>query len=530
MNSGKTIKVLTLSKYYPRDNGFVPENQSNIYACMDPPVEAVEAGKAIALPHGKFNINLILKQLPSGWWPDLVSISSTLMLVQNPPIPMGIPSLTCPSVMKLIDSHHMPRPIQNLIEYAKSVGCQYHWTGYTRHHIHFFVEAGLPNVFWMPGAISIPPYVPEPVKDKTYDVIFRGAVDSNHYHRRELLKFLQEAEINVDFSGSPYAECLDVYVESKIVLNCSLNGDLNRRVYEVLMVGGFLLTDRLALQSGLPLLFQEGVHLECYGSKQELLDKIKYYLSHPDEAAEIARQGHELFMAKYHPEILVEKFNKIVFEGENIPPIFSAEDDARVANVLSGKTNNTLYSRLKVYELLQELHRLNFEINILYYQGKNDLLVADLSDLPKFQLFAIDSSQELAHIAKDFEVIIIDLPKEVSHIEHLIEQLNPCIASCNLFLVLGSSSIIKRKKLNLLLRDKGLVPTQFVERDSNTYLVYQRQIEETNLASQTQINKLNLGLFRYSDIEDYNNPLKNESNSIKQLVKKLAYAINFKKI
>ncbi|MDV2993644.1 MAG: hypothetical protein N4J56_003298 [Chroococcidiopsis sp. SAG 2025] len=527
MSSSKTIKVLTLSKYYPRDNGFIPENQSNIYACMDPPVEAVEAGKAIALPHGKFKIDLILKQLPSGWWPDLVSISSTLMLVQNPPIPVGITSLTCPSVMKLIDSHHMPRPIQNLIEYAKLVGCQYHWTGYTRHHIHFFVEAGLPNVFWMPGAISIPPYVPEPVTDKTYDVIFRGAVDSNHYHRREFLKFLQEAEINVDFSGSPYAECLDIYVQSKIVLNCSLNGDLNRRVYEVLMVGGFLLTDRLALQSGLPLLFQEGVHLECYGSKQELLDKIKYYLSHPDEAAEIARKGHELFMAKYHPEILVDRFNQIVFNGENIPPIFSAQDDVRVTSIASRKINETaFYSRLKIYELLQELHRVNFEIDLLYYQSKNELLVADLSDLPKFQITLVNSPQELANITEDFEVIIIDLPKEVSHIEPLIEQLNPCIFGCSLFLVLGNSSSAKQKKLNSLLKPKGLVPTQFVEREASTYLAYQRQVEETKTLSRTK--KLNLELFCYSDIEDYNNPLNNRSSSIKQVVKNLVRTISLK--
>ncbi|AFY87961.1 hypothetical protein Chro_2478 [Chroococcidiopsis thermalis PCC 7203] len=528
MSSSKTIKVLTLSKYYPRDNGFIPENQSNIYACMDPPVEAIEAGKAIALPHGKFKIDLILKQLPSGWWPDLVSISSTLMLVQNPPIPVGIPSLTCPSVMKLIDSHHMPRPIQNLIEYAKLVGCQYHWTGYTRHHIHFFVEAGLPNVFWMPGAISIPPYVPESVKDKTYDVIFRGAVDSNHYHRREFLKFLQEAEINVDFSGSPYAECLDIYVQSKIVLNCSLNGDLNRRVYEVLMVGGFLLTDRLALQSGLPLLFQEGVHLECYGSKQELLDKIKYYLSHPDAAAEIARQGHELFMAKYHPEILVEKFNQIVFDGKSIPSIFSAQDDVRVTNIFNRTINiNNLYSRLKIYELLQEVHRLNFEIDLLYYRGKNELLIADLSDLPKFQITSVDSSQELANTTKDFEVIIIDLPNEVSDLKHLIEQLNPCLSGCSLFLALGISSSIKQKKLNSLLKSKGLVPTQFVERDNRTYLAYQRQFEENQTLSRTK--KLNLELFRYSDIEDYNNPLNNSSGGIKQLVKNLVHTINMRK-
>jgi hypothetical protein len=79
-----------------------------------------------------------------------------------------------------------------------------------------------------------------------------------------------------------------------------------------------------------------------------------------------------------------------------------------------------------------------------------------------------------------------------------------------------------------LLKPQGLVPTQFVEREANTYLVYQKQFEETKVPS--QMKKLNLELFRYSDIEDYNNPMKDKSNSIRQLVKKLAYAVNYKKI
>ncbi|NEO48907.1 MAG: glycosyltransferase family 1 protein, partial [Moorea sp. SIO4A3] len=271
----RKLRILNISIHYPTENSFTSPSEEVVYACINPPKEAVESGKAISLARGKFDIRNILAKLPSNWYPELISISSSLALIENPPIPIGLQNVNFQSVMKLTDSHHMHRPIQNLIEYSKMVGCSYHWTSYNRQHIHFYREAGLANVFWMPGSMNILPYEIKPVSlnKKNIDVIFLGSRGSTHPHRNNLLEFLEKSNINVTIKRFPYKESLQTYATSKIVLNCSLNGDFNRRVFETLMAGGFLITDRLAPESGLPLIFKEGEHLELYSSKQELLEK-----------------------------------------------------------------------------------------------------------------------------------------------------------------------------------------------------------------------------------------------------------------
>jgi hypothetical protein len=254
MDRSQRRKILSLSLIYPKENCFVSTTEDTIYGCIEPPKDAIKAGKAISLPRGKFDIKLLLDQLPSNWQPDLISISSSLVQSHNPPIPTRVQNLNCPSVMKLTDSHHMHRPIQRLIEYSKAVGCNYHWTTYNPQHLHFYQEAGLANVFWMPGAISIPFYETKPATETLDDVIFCGSIGNSYPYRGRLLNFLQKSGINITITRRSYTESLQAYAKSKIVFNCSLNCDFNRRVFEVLMAGGFLLTDRLAPESGLSLL------------------------------------------------------------------------------------------------------------------------------------------------------------------------------------------------------------------------------------------------------------------------------------
>ena len=60
------------------------------------------------------------------------------------------------------------------------------------------------------------------------------------------------------------------------------------RVFDVLACGGFLIAERSA---ELPELFEEGVELEAWGSFDELEDKVRHYLAHPEQAARIAQRG-----------------------------------------------------------------------------------------------------------------------------------------------------------------------------------------------------------------------------------------------
>jgi hypothetical protein len=84
-----------------------------------------------------------------------------------------------------------------------------------------------------------------------------------------------------------------VLAASKISL-CFLsraNRDLyTRRVFEIPAVGGFLLCERTAMMKNL---YCEGVEADYFDSNEELIDKVTFYLSHPEIRARIAKAGYE---------------------------------------------------------------------------------------------------------------------------------------------------------------------------------------------------------------------------------------------
>ncbi len=87
----------------------------------------------------------------------------------------------------------------------------------------------------------------------------------------------------------------DIHAASQLNFNCSLNSDLNMRIFEVLQSGGALLTDRLAPEAGLDDLFQDGRDLVLYDEAQDCIDRARELLSDPDLCQKIAIAGKKKY-------------------------------------------------------------------------------------------------------------------------------------------------------------------------------------------------------------------------------------------
>ena len=84
-----------------------------------------------------------------------------------------------------------------------------------------------------------------------------------------------------------------IFKKAKINLNISLRSiksGIPLRAFDIMGAGGFLLSNFQAdfLDDFIP-----GEDFEYFESQQDLLDKIDYYLSHEDERAAIAKNGHD---------------------------------------------------------------------------------------------------------------------------------------------------------------------------------------------------------------------------------------------
>ena len=75
--------------------------------------------------------------------------------------------------------------------------------------------------------------------------------------------------------------------------------------------GGFLLSN---YQTELAEQFEDGKELVLYGSAEELLDKIRYYLSHEKERQQIAHCGYIKVQKFFSYETRVKQMFQLVQE------------------------------------------------------------------------------------------------------------------------------------------------------------------------------------------------------------------------
>ena len=158
---------------------------------------------------------------------------------------------------------------------------------------HYRKIVGHEQVYWLPW------YVPDLVRpvsqvDRIYEVGFVGSNARPHRRtpRAQRLRLLaQHFRMNDRSVPVDHAELARVYSQSKIVVNITINGDINLRLFEGTACGALLLTDSRA--NGIEQLFDLGHEVIVYDSDQELLAQINYYLAHDAERQQIAEAGQQ---------------------------------------------------------------------------------------------------------------------------------------------------------------------------------------------------------------------------------------------
>jgi Glycosyl transferases group 1 len=205
--------------------------------------------------------------------------------------PAGLAEVGCPTAAYLIDTH------QNLglrLAYAPFFD---HIFVAQRDDVPTIRTAGYRQAEWLPLAAE-PAFTHDPLAPRPLDVAFVGQTGQTGTLRYEVLRAVT-ATFKTNDIGRRYApaEMADLYGQAKIVINASVGGDVNMRVFEAMVSGALLVTDRVS--NGLDRIFTEGEHYVGYDSFPEAEAVIARYLDDDAGRTRIAATAQQHVLAQH---------------------------------------------------------------------------------------------------------------------------------------------------------------------------------------------------------------------------------------
>lgn len=337
-------------------------------------------------PTGSYDIAQYVKSLPAPWCdPSLLVVLDEMA---GNSIPYNLAGLKCPKVIIVCDTHHAvsPRhgPIWRPIHHTLAERYDLVIGQFDRHHLHFFREAGI-NAAWLP-CITLTPFEHSPDTPKKFNVSFVGNTGL-HPFRNMVLQSLEKLGVHVDRHSMPQRETAALHAQSRINLNISLNADLNLRHFEVLAAGGFLVTEKLSPESGLFMLLEDRKHMAAFDNIIQLSELIRYYLANPAAAAEIAAAGQAEFRRFHQPAVKIQQMYDMI-DGRT-PDALDLRHDRRTS--LPRQNIDSIRSRVALYEFLQELHRTNMRLEVVFFPGM-ERHATDAIDLPRLNAAVVQGN------------------------------------------------------------------------------------------------------------------------------------------
>ncbi|MBC8549165.1 MAG: glycosyltransferase [Candidatus Brocadiales bacterium] len=239
--------------------------------------------KNLQIPFLNGDMEDVIDQLPEGWEPDVFLYVDTGLFY---PL-KNMRALNCLKACYLIDSHVA---FDLHLKFAENYDIVF---AAHKPAVEMFKEKGIENVFWIPPACD-PALHEKKAGEKKHDV---GFVGSSNPERVHLLNELGQ-RFNTYYERCFLERMAEVFSQSKIVFNKSIEGGLNMRVFEAMASGSMLLTNE-ANGSGLQDFFQDRKHLVIYRNENELFELADYYLRNDNEREEIAFEGMSKVLSEH---------------------------------------------------------------------------------------------------------------------------------------------------------------------------------------------------------------------------------------
>ena len=151
----------------------------------------------------------------------------------------------------------------------------------------------------------------KPNYNPSYDIFFSGQTTSPY--RREIIDYLHSQDFN--FFGRaenfkiPFKEYLSVMYNSSINLALEGKGEFTFRHLEILASCSFMICSSSINDLELPIPLIDGKHFVSFKNKEDLLEKINFYLKNKELREEIALNGRNILEKYYSPK----KHGEILF-------------------------------------------------------------------------------------------------------------------------------------------------------------------------------------------------------------------------
>jgi hypothetical protein len=160
---------------------------------------------------------------------------------------------------------------------------------------------------WLPLAADPEKHRLYPDEPLLYDVGFLG--NDTYPRRRELLDRIGKKYKLLRETSQPGEEYSRKLSRCKILFNCSMDNDLNMRVFEAISIGRLLVTDNVL---GMDELLTNRIHYVGFNDWKDLDETLEYYLSHDKEREKIAQTGSNWIKASQTYDHRLEEILKVM--------------------------------------------------------------------------------------------------------------------------------------------------------------------------------------------------------------------------